>query len=108
MHVADATLYARSIRSRLREAGTHGLPGGTHTHGPYRCLPPRGYNPLNALPRGRSGAYLNRFGMRGNRDRLTAGQLPMVSGESGTCNFPPRVYRDGEGLRKKVWAVTSM
>ena len=62
MHVSDATLYARSIRSRLREAGTHGLPGGTHTHGPYRYLPPRGYNPVNALPTGRSGAYLDRFG----------------------------------------------
>lgn len=60
--MSHATLQAWSIRSRLREAGTHGLPGGTHTHGPYRYLPPRGYNPVNALPRGQSGAYLDRFG----------------------------------------------
>jgi Novel toxin 17 len=51
-----------SIRSRLRNAGMHGLPGGAHRHGPYRYLPPAGYNPGNALPRTGGGGYRDRFG----------------------------------------------
>src|SRR5437016_13129307 len=51
-----------SIRARLRAAGMHGLPGGSHRHGPYRYLPPRGYNPKNELPRATGGGYLDRFG----------------------------------------------
>ena len=51
-----------SIRSRLRSAGMHGLPGGTHRHGPYRYLPPNGYNAKNALPTTPGGGYLDRFG----------------------------------------------
>jgi hypothetical protein len=51
-----------SIRARLRNAGMHGLPGGRHRHGPYRYLPPKGYNPQHPLPRAPAGGYVDRFG----------------------------------------------
>ena len=41
--------------------------------------------------------------MNGNKDRLTAEPLLMVSSENGTCNFHLPVSRDGEEMRKRVW-----
>src|SRR6266705_495941 len=51
-----------TIRRRLRSAGRHGLPGGGRHHGPYRYIPPAGYNSGSPLPRTPAGGYLDRFG----------------------------------------------
>jgi Novel toxin 17 len=53
---------AHTIRSRMREAGIVGLPGGTGRPGPYRFMPPKGYNPSQRLSKGTSGGLLDRFG----------------------------------------------
>jgi Novel toxin 17 len=50
-----------SISSRMRAAGPgdeYGLPG----QGRIRYVPPEDYNPVNPLPRGPQGGYIDRFG----------------------------------------------
>ncbi|MFE4752439.1 polymorphic toxin type 17 domain-containing protein [Streptomyces mirabilis] len=50
-----------TIKARMRAAGPgeeYGLPN----QGRIRYVPPKGYNPVNPLPRGRNGGYVDRFG----------------------------------------------
>lgn len=59
---AAANIPPPSIRSRLRNAGLHGLPGGgSGPTGPFRYIPPKGYRAGNPLPRNGNG-YVDRFG----------------------------------------------
>lgn len=50
-----------SIGSRMRAAGP-GDEFGLPDQGRIRYVPPRGYNPVDPLPRGAQGGYLDRFG----------------------------------------------
>ena len=49
---------AHSIKSRLRRAGSIGLP---YKRNIYRFVPPKHYNPANPLPRKGAG-FVDRFG----------------------------------------------
>ncbi len=51
-----------SKRSRIRDAGLPGAGGAHSAKGPFRFLLPRKYQPGNALPRGKQGGFLDRFG----------------------------------------------
>ena len=46
-----------SIRGRTRAAGLIGLP---RDRGPFRYLPPKGYDPSQPLPRGPNGGFMDR------------------------------------------------
>jgi len=50
-----------TIRARMRAAGP-GDEFGLPSQGRIRYVPPVGYNPVNPLPRGSNGGYVDRFG----------------------------------------------